>query len=491
MRRRVAPPPPDLPLITVARDGQKRVLAGVDQAAMAAGLHPGMTVTHARMLLPALHAVDAEPLHDQEDLAKLAAWAVARYSPLVAIDPPNGLIIDATGCAHLFGGERPMLDDLLGRLAAMGLQARAAIADTIGCAHALVRFRQSDATHVVPAGSQRIALASLPIAALRLEDGVVARLARVGLKRIDHLYSMPRAPLTRRFGRELLRRLDQALGDAHEPILPITPPEFIGWRQAFVEPISAPEQLAFAIDEVARQLGALLTRKGLGARQLDLLFHRVDGRVPAIRVGTAAPAREPEHLARLLREKLDTVDPGLGVEVMTLAAPLTEPFAVTQLTAGFAGTAAPADLSRLVDALANRLGFDRLYRLEAVESEVPERSLRRRGVLDKPSDKSWPADWPRPVRLISPPELVETLALLPDHPPTHFTWRGRRHRVRQADGPERIFGEWWKRSTETEAVRDYFCVEDDRGARFWLFRQGDGTNPATGSHRWFIQGLFG
>ena len=301
-------------MVTVTRDGQRRVLAAVDHGAMKAGLRAGMTLTHARMLVPAIHAAGAEPIRDAEDLTKLAAWVLARYSPLVALDPPNGLVIDATGCAHLFGGEEPMLDDLVRRIATMGVQARAAIADTIGCAHALVRVDAAQAVRVVPTGGQRVALARLPLAALRVDAVTASRLARVGLERIEQLYAMPRAPLARRFGRELLQRLDQALGSHHEPVVAVTPPEFICCRQAFVEPIGTPEQLAFAIAEVARQLGALLTRRGLGARQLDLLFHRVDGRVEAIRVGTVAPARAPEHLARLLREKLDTVDPGLGVD---------------------------------------------------------------------------------------------------------------------------------------------------------------------------------
>ena len=83
------------------------------------------------------------------------------------------------------------------------------------------------------------------------------------------------------------------------------------------------------------------------------------------------------------------------------------------------------------------------------------------------------------------------MALLPDQPPVSFTWRGMRRRVKSADGPERIFGEWWRRDGEIDAVRDYFQLEDEAGERFWVFRRGDGEQPNTGDLSWYLHGLFG
>jgi len=122
---------------------------------------------------------------------------------------------------------------------------------------------------------------------------------------------------------------------------------------------------------------------------------------------------------------------------------------------------------------------------------VPERSVMRIAAMAPDADEAWTARWPRPARLLAPPEPIETVVLLPDHPPAAFTWRGIRRRVTCADGPERIFGEWWRRDAELAAVRDYFQIEDDAGERFWVYRAGDGEDPETGSHRWFLHGIFG
>ncbi len=361
----------------------------------------------------------------------------------------------------------------------------------------------------MPPGATAAALAPLPIRALRLPDATVATLHRLGLTRIGQLMAAPRAPLARRFGAALLRRLDQALGQVFEPIVPLAPPALITRRLAFVEPLVSAEAFATAIARLARSVCRRLEQAGLGARRLDLLFERVDGSVQAIRIGTARPARDPAHLARLLDERLETVDPGPGVEAMRLTLPLVEPFAQIQTamaqtamaqtamaqttmaqTATLLDADAPPDLAVLLDRLANRLGAERIYRLAPVESDVPERAVRRIPPLAPPTRRSWPADLPRPARLLSPPQPVRALAPLPDHPPVAFTWRRKRFRVRRADGPERIHGEWWRRDAEVLAVRDYFQVEDEDGRRFWLFRRGDGVDAATGDLSWFLHGIF-
>ena len=529
--------------MTSAHDGHRRVIAAVDAAARALGLHPGLPLAQAQARIPGLAVAEAEPQADAAALSRLAAWCL-RYAPLTAPDPPDGVWIDATGATHLAGGEAALLADLVDRLHRAGFAARAAIADTPGAAHAVARYGEKirkilplplrawaakrskgggrgrhqdrtkashhetppptsvrfaaqalkegeNTTHttIVPPGTTATALTPLPIRALRLPDDTVTTLHRLGLTRIGQLMAAPRAPLTRRFGTTPLRRLDQALGKVFEPIVPLDPPELISRRLPFPEPLLTAEALSAAIARLARSVCRRLERAGLGARRLDLLFERVDGSVQAIRVGTASPARDPAHLARLLDERLETVDPGAGVEAMRLTLPLVEPFAHTQTATLLDDEAAP-DLSILLDRLANRLGAASVYRVAPVESDVPERAVRRIPPLAPLTRRTWQADLPRPTRLLSPPQPVRALAPLPDHPPVAFTWRRKRFRVRRADGPERIHGEWWRRDAETFAVRDYFQVEDEDGRRFWLFRRGDGVDAETGDLSWFLHGIF-
>jgi len=417
----------------------------------------------------------------------LAGWALRRYSPVIALDPPDGLVIDVTGAAHLHDGEAPLLRDLLSRLQAASIAARVGLADTVGAAHALARFALDPLT-IAASGQTSAALMPLPLAALRLDAECAERLRRLGFVTITDLMAVPRAPLALRFGPEPGRRLDQALGRLAEPLALFQSPELIHVRDAFAEPIGAPEILARVIARLTGRLCLLLERRGLGARRLDLLFDRIDGRVEVIRVGTARPVRNPARLARLLTDRLDRVDPGFGIEAMTLTASLAEPLTYRQ--GNPLGDNARSDVSALVDRLANRLGTSRLYRVIPVESDLPERSVRSVAPLAPPVGATWPEHWPRPSRLLSPPEPIETVALLPDHAPVQFTWRGVRRRITRADGPERVFGEWWRRDGEADAVRDYFIVEDCCGERFWLFRSGDGEDPATGDLRWYIHGVF-
>jgi protein ImuB len=482
-----AAPPPERPLVIAGRDGRRRAIVAVDRAAQALGVRPGLALAQAQARVPDLHIEPADPAADAAALARLALWALRRYSPVVAIDLPDGLLFDATGVAHLFGGETALLDELRVRLTAARLGSRVALAGTVGVAHALARFGPRPAM-IAASGETNAAVAGLPLAALRLDPTLVERLRRLGFESIADLAATPRAPLALRFGSEPGRRLDQMFGRLAEPIQPIRWPELIQVRHAFAEPIAAPETLARYIGQLVEALCPLLEAPGLGARRLDLLFHRVDNLVQAVRVGTAKPVREVKRLTRLLTDRLENVDPGFGVEVMTLAAILVEPLAYSQDDT--LGRTADADVSDLVDILANRIGADKLYRAAPAESDLPERAVRRVAPLAPPVGATWPAHWPRPSRLLSPPEPVDTVALLPDQPPVHFIWRGVRRRVKRADGPERVFGEWWHRDPETAAVRDYFVVEDESGERFWLYRSGDGEDPATGDLRWYVHGIF-
>ena len=478
-----------MPFVLIGRDGRRRVVLAADLAALRAGLRIGMPVTKAQALVPGLVVVDADPRADADGLERLALWALQRISPIIAADPPDGLVIDSTGADHLHGGEAAMLTSMVQRFAASGVEARAAIADSWGAAHACARFA-GRLTLVIAPGESEAALRDLPISALRLDPGIVAGLRTLGFERIGELASQPRAPLALRFGPQVGRRLDQAMGIAAEPIEPIRAPDLVEVRRAFPEPIGAAETIARYMTKLVTALCEELEARGLGAKRLDLLFHRVDNTRQAIRVGTALPVRDARRLSRLLCDQIEKVDPGFGIEVMTLAATLAEPLAAKQAISSLVEEP-EADVSDLVDTLANRVGERSLYRFAPVASDVPERSVARVPALAPEDENTWHGDWPRPPRLLPRPEPIETMALLPDHPPVWFTWRGIRRRVRRADGPERLFEEWWKRDDELSAVRDYFRVEDDGGERFWIFRSGDGEDPDTGSHRWFLHGIFG
>ncbi|WP_287786856.1 DNA polymerase Y family protein [Acidiphilium sp.] len=489
-RRRAggAAPPRETPLVLAGRDGGRCVVLAVDATAAAAGLHAGMPVAQARALVPGLLIEKADPAADAAALDRLAVWAMRHYAPIAAADPPAGVIIDTTGADHLHGGETAMLVGMLARLGAAGLAARAAIADSWGAAHALARYAARPIT-ITPPGATAEAIAPLPLAALRLSPALVAGLQTLGFVCIADLMAQPRAPLARRFGPELLCRLDQALGRLAEPISPAYPPDPIAVHRHFPEPIATPEAIAAAIAALVRPLCALLEAKGLGACRLDLICHRVDRAAQAIRIGVTRPLRDAKRLTRLLSDAIETIDPGFGIERLSLAATCAEIFEAKQHVSALIENTAP-DVSDLIDRLVNRLGEDRVYRAEPVATDVPERCLRRIPPLAPETGATWPAAWPRPARLLTPPERVETLALLPDHPPVSFTWRGVRRRVACADGPERVFGEWWKRDAELAAVRDYFRIEDEAGERFWIFRAGDGENAATGSQNWFLHGIF-
>jgi protein ImuB len=447
-----------------------------------------MPVTQARALVPGLEIVEAEPEADAALLHSLALFAARRWTPRAAVSSPDGLFLDLSGVAHLHGGEEAMCARILRFCARYGFTARIAVAGTYGAAHALARFARAPVT-LCPAGREAEALARFPLAALRLGDDSLGAARRLGIETVGELIAMPRAPLQRRFGKTLLTRLDQALGRAGEAIDPIVPGEAPAAILRFAEPIATADAIAQALGGLMTSLAATLAGRSLGVRALSLLCLRVDGEEQRLAIGTARATRDSGHLLRLLAPKIEEIDPGFGIEAMRLVATRAEPLAPQPVESELAGERPPPDLSFLIDRLAGRLGSRRLYRMSAAESDVPERSARRVPPHVRPG--AWPR-WPRPVRLLSPPERVDNVvALLPDQPPRRFTWRGRAYRVRRADGPERIHGEWWKALAEAEAVRDYFQVEAEEGARFWLFRRGDGVDARTGDLSWYLHGVFG
>ncbi len=462
--------------------GQRRVIASIDNAAACLGISGGMTVTHAQSLVPDLSVLNATPEEDEAALIRLAVWCV-KYSPLVTPDPPDGIFIDVAGSAHLFQGEAALIKDLCQRLETQGITAKAALADTPGCAWAMARY--SDASIVSPSRCAE-AIASLPVASLRLHPTIVSSLHDVGIERVAHIASKPRAGLKLRFGSEVLLRLDQALGSAQEALTSLVPPEVPRAELRFAEPVGDPEDLKRIIEKLADMLCRDLEKRGVGARRLDLVFVRVDNIAQAARIGLSRPYREPKHLSKLLLERLVVIDPGFGIESAALTASWVE--AVTERqTVGrhLNNDGSDVDVSQLVDTLGVRLGQNKIFRLAPVESALPERAVKRVSALHPGKGAAWPTNLPRPARLFEYPEKVDAVAELPDHPPRLFIWRNVRHRIAKADGPERIHGEWWVSEKEAQLVRDYYRVETADGSRFWLFRDA----PAEQGGTWWLHGV--
>jgi protein ImuB len=467
-----------------------RRLYAVDAAAAALGLYAGQKATDAMALVPELVTADADPAGDFASLEALVDWCV-RFSPAVAVDPPDGLLLDITGVAHLWGGEAELLADLLARLGKAGVPARGAIAGSAGAAWAMARFGTGNL--VVTPGAEAERLALLPVTALRLEPETAAQLIRLGLSTIVEVARLPRDQLARRFGEAMLTRLDQALARADEALVFRRPPSPWFARLAFAEPISAPDDLARVTDDIAAALCRRLEEAGRGAGRFELAFHRLDGQAERRAIGLSLPGRTSHAIARLFAPMLETVDPGFGIEVVTLVAERVEPLPERQGRLEAIGEIAPEDgVAPLIDRLANRLGEDQVWRAEPYPSHIPERAVVRKPPFAAHPGEGWVKDRPRPVRLFRRPEPIEATAPIPDDPPILFRWRGQVRRVRRAEGPERLAEEWWRRppgETGPAHVRDYYRVEDETGARYWIFRAGlyDAETPA----KWWLHGLFG
>jgi len=487
-----------LALATVAPEKSALRLASVNDAAARLGLKPGQALADARAMYPGLTVVDADLQADRGLLAAIADWC-DRYTPLIGTDPPDGLLLDITGCAHLFGGEATLCRDLVSRLAAQGFNVRAAVADTVGCAWAMAHYGTPS---VVPPGGAREAISILPLAALRVAPNVVDRLAQAGLKRIADICDRPRAPLVARFGEDFIRRLDQALGRIDEPIMPRLPLPSCVAEQRFGDPIALEHDVLATIEHLAHELDRALERRGEGARLLQAALFRADGKILRLEIGTGEPLRAAARIKRLFAEKLtalaDEWDPGFGFDVIRLSVLATERFDCVQTGLGSADHA--SDLAHLIDRLGARFGLRRVMRLVPQDTHIPEFAVmtmpayavhamsRHQQQAEQAIEQDSLAPT-RPIRLLVKPEPIEATAEVPDGPPVQFRWRRVPHQVAHAEGPERIAMEWWRDGKGRMLTRDYFRVESTHGIRLWLYREGLFAREAE-HPRWFIHGLF-
>ncbi|MGP0059062.1 MAG: Y-family DNA polymerase [Beijerinckiaceae bacterium] len=513
---------PERPLATIAKVKSAQRLVAVNAQAKACGLSPGMMLADARAIEPGLVAYPADARAEAELIDHIVDWC-RRFTPLAALDAPDGAMLDISGAAHLFGGEAKLIDDIETRLAAQGFAARAAIAPTPEAAWALAHFGGDK--RLLPDGDDKELqrrLGALPLAALRLDAKSLGDLAQAGLRRIDDILFRPRAPLTARFGKPLFARLDGLLGRVKNPISPcFEAPAYLVERR-FAEPIVTREAVEATLLSLAQDLVKLLTQHGEGARRLELSLFRVDGEVKHIGVGTSRPLRMPQTMARLFHEKLeaaatddDPLDAGYGFDVVRLSACVVE--RQDQDQASWLETSCDGqDLSDLIDRLGARFGLRRVTRLAFIDTHWPEFAVTAvpaaeikssspsrtgRGWREAPDEgrgglapmvQTHPAPHPnplplRPIRLLQNPEPIETLASVPDGPPARFRWRLVLHEIAAIEGPERIAPEWWK--DMPALTRDYFRAEDTQGRRFWLFREGL-YETETARPRWFLHGLF-
>jgi len=485
--------------------GGERLVA-VNAPAQRRGLLPGMAVADARALYPALALEENDAIADAAMLESIADWH-RRFTPLAALDPPDGILLDVTGAAQLFGGEANLLDEIERRLKAQGFCARAALAPGPALARALARFSNVRLVSAQASQQDLDALAArLPVAALELEDPVVAALARAGLRTVGDLLTRPRAPLAARFGSRTLTRLDALACRIRDPITPrFEAPDYMAERR-FPEGLTQLADIEATLERLSGELCLLLEREGVGARRLEAVFYRVDGAVKRVTAGTSRPLRDPARIFALLRERLallgeDGLDTGYGFDVLRLCASAAERLDDEQNPLGLDGDMLGAyeasDLADLVDRLGARLGLRRVLRLYPQDAHLPEFAIAampaaypQPAVFKRPDPPA--PDSPRaplrPMRLFEQPEPIEAVALSPDGPPLRFRWRRALHETAAFEGPERIAAPWW-RAPRNPLTRDYFNVVDSKGRRFWIYREGL-RGQECAQARWFMHGLF-
>jgi protein ImuB len=471
------------PLVLTANVRGRVIITATNIEAEKHGISVGMAAADAKAIVPGLQVVE-----DQGQAAKLlnaiGEWCI-RYTPVVAVDMPDGLILDISGCAHLWGGERAYLKDIVTRLRDRGYDTRAAIADTIGAAWAVARFGKI--TPIIEPGVQASALLSLPPRALRLEPLISERLQKLGFYRVESFIGIPRSALRRRFGEGLLQRLDQALGQEEEVIIPLQPIAPYEERLPCLEPIRTATGIEIALQQLLETLCKRLRDEGKGIRTAVLKCYRVDGITVQAGIGTNRASHHTQHLFKLFELKLQCIEPALGIELFVLEAQKVEDISIEQESLWATGDRGLDDISlaELLDRIACKVGADAIHRYLPQEHYWPERSVKTSAsLLEKPATH-WRTDRPRPTHLLAKPEPIEVTVPVPDYPPMLFIHNKKLHNIRKADGPERIEREWW---LETGELRDYYQVEDEAGQRYWIFRSGQYETDKPSY--WFIHGFF-
>jgi protein ImuB len=486
--------PPDAPLAFVDKDRGALKLGAVDARAQALGLVPGLTLADARARHPELLAIPMDAEADRHWLDQLAQRCI-RWSPLVSPLPPDGISIDSTGCAHLFGGEAGLIAEIEDDLVALGMTVRTAFAATAEGAQALARYA------TLPVSDERAAIRALPVVALGLSAEATLMLRRAGLKTVGDVAIRPAASIAARFGMAAVTALARLTGAENAPLDVLPPPAPLRFHRRFAEPLGDQTSLARVFAELLQEAADELARRGLGGRRFALTLERSDGARRQLLIETGQPTRDPALVLRLFDERIatlaDPLDPGFGYDSITLGLTLAQPLAARQISmTGDSGTAEA--LAELVARLSTRLGAQSIQRLLPQDRHVPEQAQLALPAVHSPPPAPWPSPASgepptRPLFLFDPPQPVEVIAEVPDGPPHRFRWRRQLHEVRLYEGPERIAAEWWRREGGEHPgagglTRDYYRIEDARGRRYWLFRHGlyeEKPDP-----RWYLHGVF-
>ena len=445
---------------------------------------------------------DADEAADAQALNDIAGWC-DRFTPLVALDPPHGLFLDITGCAHLFGGEAALMQIVCEALTRHGFAVSSSIAGTSICARTMTRHVSGQ---VIPDGEEAEAVKSLPVSALGAEEAIARGLRRAGLKTIGDVASRARHEITARFGAGFTTLLEQALGQDDAPISPRKPlPDYIVEKR-FAEPVATEDVISATLSRLAQMLVVAMDQQGKGARRLEASFFRTDGAVRVIMVDTGQPVTRAATIDRLFRERLDALsdplDPGFGFDLIRLSAGRTE-IVVQQQRDLDANVHDNDELAALIDRIAARIGGRRVVVHLPQDTHIPERAVLAASAqhhLATAMQAAWPVrvegEPPlRPLRLFARPEAIKVIAEVPDGPPAWFQWRRATHTVKRVEGPERVAMEWWRSQGEL-LTRDYFRVEDESGLRFWLYRDGlydreiVQREGETVQPNWFVHGLF-
>ena len=450
---------------------------------------------------------------DSTALEQLAQWS-EQFSPIVGLEGDGSfgglssmgggadcLYLDTTHLAEHFGGEQCLARLVAQSFDQRGYHVRVALASTIGAAWALAHFATRQAqpvdalyandpqhpqqqdhppTHgssflVVPACHTFAALQALPVRALRLPNETASLLEQLGIVQIRQLARLPRPSLLSRFGAELVRRWDQALGDAEEVLITYraSPVFHADWTLEY--PTHHRKALLSIVEELVRRVAQALAQRGEGVIELICRLHcgpsdapREDrqkerdapktqaaepGRPLVLRIGLFQPTASAGHLTQLVHMQLDQVLLPGPVEHVAVDASLTAPLERRQgeLFSDSPRTAS-RQLAQLVDRLSSRLGRDAVVRPSLQADAQPERAYhylplagsyraklrqRRRQV-----DRRQPLA--RPLHLRSPPLPLEVVAVAPDGPPIRLHLPQCRYDVSRHWGPERIETGWWR-----------------------------------------------
>jgi protein ImuB len=471
-----------LPFVLQAPSHGRMIVTAANALAEMSDVSSGMVVADARAVIPNLEVMDDKPDLIEKLLTRLAEWCI-RFTPLTAIDPPDGLLLDATGCAHLWGGEKCYVDTIVKKLNSRGYDVREAMADTAGVAWGVARFGKE--SYIIQSGQHIEVLLPLPPEALRLERETVERLHKLGLHQVKQFIYISRSSLRRRFGSQLLIRLDRALGKEVEMIDPVQPLQLYQERLPSMEPIVTARGIEIALKELLEKLCDRLQKDQKGLRNAIFRCYRVDGKEIRIEIGTNRPSHNYNHLFKLFEIKLPGIEPSFGIELFILEAPNVEDhFPRQEKMWGGSEGLKDSRLSELIDRLSGRHQGIGIYRYLPNEHYWPERSFIFSHSLEEKISTRWRVDKQRPLKLLLTPERIEVTAPIPDYPPMLFRYKGKLHTVIKADGPERIEQEWWLQKGQH---RDYYCAEDQEGKRYWLFRLGHYDDK---NDQWFIHGFF-